>query len=43
MAFRNPSKHLEVPNEAEISGAIRILVNTEVDIVQCVSRGSKRF
>ena len=43
MTSRNPSKHLEVPNEAEMSGTIRILMNKEVDAVQCVSRGSKRF
>ena len=41
MTSRNPSKHLEVPNEAEMCGAIRILMNKEVDAVQCVSRGPK--
>ena len=43
MTFRNPSKPLKVPNETEMSGAIRILMNKEFEAVQCVSRGSKRF
>ena len=38
MTFRNPSKPLEVPNETEMSGAIRILMNKEFEVVQCVSK-----
>ena len=43
MTSRNPSKHLEVPNEAEMSGAISIFMNMEFEAVQRVSMGSKRF